>query len=187
MKIKNYLPHSLLLVLCFSISSLATGQEMNKFFATYEEVLANSPLEGYDIVPESWIWSVGSKETMEVKSVKGTKKNNVKSLPAKFFTYAGFLMRTFDGQCYIVISHGDHGFYSLFTANQFRYYSKGMTGELVKYKKKIFEPILKENGLYEDYKEDKPIKTGYTGANTYFNLEIAWQKKYFDLLNKKLK
>ena len=176
---------TLLTVIASVATVIAIAQPNNKFYASLEDYKNKKPMEGFEIEDRSWKTNLGS-QALKIKKGNETETVKVSKLPSDLFTYNGYLIKAFDGNCYIVLSSGKKlCYYSSYEYQAIQYYSETITGELKKFKEKAFEKYLEEYSLLESYKKDKPKREAKDNVNEYFNKTIMRNVKYFDLINAK--
>jgi hypothetical protein len=194
----------LLMILFLAFTKTSVSQSKNHkddydqriyghFYKTLQDYKDNKHIRGIEIQFGSyeWLMIVGTK--FKIKDTAGyIRKVNAKDLPSDLFTYSNnedddpFLLRVMDKDPYIVLAAGELNFYSLFQAQNELYFSEGWSGELKKFKEKVFKEYLEKFGLLESYKKDKPKRQFRDSGNSYFNKIVIWQTHYFNLLNEKM-
>jgi hypothetical protein len=179
-------------------TSVSEGGNVNKmengrFYASYDDVANDKFIPGYQVKngTYSMVTIVGESFKL-IKKDGSLDKTNVGDFPSTIFTYKSsdlsdlYLMKINKGKAYIVLSVGKFCFYSLYENQGMLYWSEGPDGEFKKFKPKILETYLKQNGLFDDYQHDKPKREFHDTVNDYFNKQVSWWLKYVILLNKKL-
>ena|SRR5687768_3621466 len=172
----------ILLTLLFSFST--PPQTNNRFFASYEDWLSDKFIEGYEIENYSWSRGVGGKETFKIKTNGGSsERKKVSELPSQYFTYNRQLHRSWDGDCYLVLYPGKTALYAWIGDHSGIYTSDGITGAVSRFSQKDFEKRLKDAGLLDQYKDDKPKRQMRDTPSDYYTKVINRDIKYLKMLD----
>ena len=164
---------------------LLFGQTDFKFYKSVEDYANDKFVPGYDIVERSWGDSDFSSESLKIKINGKEKKIIISDFPADFYSASeGSLWRRFNKESYIILAYGPYCYYAApgFSKDP-EYYSETISGPVEKFKQGWFEKRLKEKGLLEAYKKDRPKREFKDGVNQYFNKLVQRNIKYFKLLN----
>jgi hypothetical protein len=168
-----------------SDSKIAVG---GLFYKSLQDYVDSKPMEGVGIKYGSFSWTTFGGTKFKLIDDKGNvTKEDAKDLPSDIFTYNDYLIHVIDKTPYIVLSVGKLCFYAEYAEQQKRYMAEGWNGKLEKFKEDKLEDYLKQYGLLEGYKRDKPKREFKDDVNGYFNKVVRWQIDYFNLLNKKMK
>lgn len=169
------------------ISNLSFSQTDFKFYKSVEDYRDNKFIPGYDIVENSWGYVIFLGESLMIKTKnRGIEKVAISDFCADFYSAKKEqLWRRYKHKSYIILASGEFCYYVTPGLSSFpEYYSETISGPVKKFKNRILEKRLKEKGLLEAYKKDKP-EGGYGGGvNEYFNKLVARNIKYTNLLNK---
>ncbi len=163
-----------------------------RFYETFSDYLKDDPIPGVRIQNGSFTSSfVGTINFVLLDDAGNVKKEKAKDLPAELFTYkrndfsSPFAIRMMDKEPYIILSAGKYNFYSLYSDQGKLYMAEGWNGKLKKFNRRDLEKALDQYKLLNDFKNDKPRREFKDNVNEYFNKEVEWFVKYFDLLNQK--
>lgn len=162
------------------------------FYESLDDYIKDNPIPGVRIQNGSFTSSfVGVMNFRLLDDAGNVKKEKVKDLPADLFTYkrndnaSPFAIRVIDKEPYILLSAGRYNFYSLYSDQGKLYMAEGWGGKLKKFSRKDLEKALDQYKLLNDFKNEKPKREFRDNVNEYFNKEIDWYVKYFNLLNQK--
>jgi hypothetical protein len=173
------------LVLLF-ISNLSFSQTDFKFYKTVEDYANNKFVPGYEIVENSYHYLIFAGESLKVKTNGGSEERvSIADFCADFYSpNENQLWRRFKNKSYIILVHGAFCFYVTpgFSANP-EYYSETISGPVKKFKSSVLTKRLKEKGLLEAYKNEKPKREFKDTVNDYFNKLLKRNVKYANLLN----
>jgi hypothetical protein len=172
-----------ILAIFFAISSQA--QTNNRFFASYEDFLANKYIGGYEIEDYSWTRSFGGSESFKIKYNGSSDRKKVSELPA-LLTYKNTLHRSYDGDCYMVLYPGKTALYAWIGDNSGIYTSDGITGAVKRFSQKDFEKRLKDQDLLKQYKDDQPKRQMRDTPSSYYTRVIERDIKYLKILDEGL-
>lgn len=163
-----------------------------QFYESLDDYIKDNPIPGIRIKNGSFSSSFVGKINFRLLDDAGNvKKESAKDLPTEIFTYkrndnaAPFAIRMIDKEPYIILSAGKYNFYSLYSDQGKLYMAEGWNGKLKKFNRKDLEKALDQYKLLNDFKNDKPKREFKDNVNEYFNKEIDWYTKYFNLLNQK--
>lgn len=181
--------------------TVTIGKNAGQFFKSYEDYIANKPVDGYKLV-ELKPTSVKINENGTEDKVKPSK------LKYNWFCNAdGMLMRVFDGEVYHVVVEGplclyikrsqgtivkpDNKYHFIESANDFypaEFYSLTISGPISKLKDNILEEYLQKHGLLKDYENDPLNKREWKDCvECWKNKQTNRKIKYVQLLNTKMK
>lgn len=183
--------------------SLAYNKEQNmNFFKSYEDFIAQKPVEGIKLERMSeYGWNVEVNQNGKVEKIKDSK------IPYAWFCKGYNLMRVYEKEIYYVIDIGQLCFYVRCRESSIKmyddgtyymspsegevfkeYYSEGINGEIKVLKDKVFEDYLEKYGLKEAFdKEKKPKREMKDSVLGYKNKEWNVVIKYKKLLIQKMK
>jgi len=162
------------------------------FYKSLEDYIKDKPIPGVRIQNGSFTSSMlGVMNFSLLDDAGNVKKEKVKDLPAEIFSYkrnenaSPFAIRVMDKEPYIILAAGMYNFYSLYSDQGKLYMSEGWDGKLKKFGRRDLEKALEKYQLLKDFKNDKPKREFRDNVNDYFNKEVQWFIKYFNLLNEK--
>lgn len=189
----------LAIIVCLLFSMTVKSQENNRFYSTLEDYKNNKPIEGYEIVENSYDCyydrrqRVGySSETFKVKHDGVIKKYHVLKLPSALYTYENVLHRTGVDACAVVMVEGPICAYIYKCTRMFLWASETITGNFigvpkVTYKGQTFEQLLKKYNLWDSYIQDKPkVKMFANPDNSEESLLAKRDIKYIKLINSRI-
>jgi len=166
------------------------GQIVGKFYASLSDYKNDQPISGYVITPQDRSSSPKGDKLKIGPDLASAKYTKATEFPSDLFTYDNyngfFLIRVYDGKCYIVLSHGKLCFYAWLYAQEVWYYSETITGELKKFDEEALKASLNEIGLLENYNNEDPKKRPKETDDSFFNRQVLHVKKYYDLFNKEM-
>jgi hypothetical protein len=157
-----------------------------KFYNTYEDIAKDKFITSYDVV--SWSDSDFSYENIKFINAEGKEeKLKVTNYPSDFMKLGDDkLYRRYKNETYSILIAGAFSYYGAgYDLNPERY-SETINGPIKKLTSGILEDKLKEYGLLEAYRKDKPKREIRDGVQSYFEKEVARNIKYINLLNKAL-
>lgn len=176
------------------ISLLATltanSQQNNRLYATIEDYKNNKPIEGYELVENSWDCRTNF-ETFKVLRNGVVQKMKLTELPSELYTYDSTLIRTFAKACATVLVEGTICVYLYKCTGYDLWISEGITGGFTplykfKYKGLKFEELLKQYNLFDSYKKELPKREFRDNPSSYKTKLAKRDIYYIKLLNEKL-
>ncbi|MCL9810072.1 hypothetical protein [Flavobacterium luminosum] len=178
------------LLLSLFISHFTFSQTDFKFYKSIEDYANNKFIPNYDIIEYSWRNSDFTEETLRVKiNNSGEKKIKITEFPGEFYSAEkGQLWRQYKKESYIILAYGTYCYYVTpgFSSKP-EYYSETISGPIKRFSIGLLEKKLKEKGLFQQFKKDKPKREFKDNVNDYFNKEVKRNIKYFNLLNETYK
>jgi len=175
----------LFLVLFSFVLSPCFGEDDNgKFYKSYEDYVNNKPMTGFRLKPMTYTF--GSHDSFSLIFNNTSKRAEVETLPADFFTYNDYLLMRHEKHCYIVLVAGKFCLYSMYGEQEKLFYSNSLTGELEKYKDKILLDYLTRFNLLEEYKAEEPHAEKHDNGDSLFNRKVKRDIKYIRLINERL-
>lgn len=180
---KRIIKSCLFIILAILFASSSRAQTNNRFFASYEDYLADKFIEGYEIESYSWTRSFGGSESFKIKHNDVSERKKMTELPSQYLTYAYTLHRTWDGDCYMVLYPGKSALYAWIGDNTGIYTSDGITGAIKKFSQKDFEKRLEDRGLLKQYKDDKPKRQARDTPSSYYTKVIDRDIRYLRMLD----
>lgn len=177
-----------------SLENVTNQTSHGSFYKSIQDLIDDNPIPGVRIKNGSFSWSLVTGADFKLIDDAGNlKREDSKDLPSTIFTYkrhdnsSPFVLRIIDKKPYIILSAGSINYYALYQDQERRYIAEGWNGDLKKFSGRAFEKYLEKEGLLEAYRNDKPKREFKDSVNDFFNKEINWQIKYFNLLNEKLR
>jgi flavodoxin len=173
------------LVLLF-ISNLSFSQTDFKFYKSVDDYTNNNFVPNYEIIANSFQYIIFAGESLKVKTNGSSEERvSIADFCADFYSpNANQLWRRFKNKSYIILEYGEFCFYVTpgWSADP-EYYSETISGPVKKFKSSVLTKKLKEKGLLEAYKNDKPKREFKDNVNDYFNKLLNRNVKYVKLLN----
>lgn len=173
-------------LLLLFISSFSFSQTSFKFYKTIDDYVDNKFVPGYEIVPNSFLYVIFAGESFLLKTDGGKEERvGISKFSTDFFSpEKDQLWRRYKNKSYIILAHGEFCYYvTPGFSNSPEYYSETISGSVKKFKESALTKRLKEKGLLEAYKKDKPKREFKDSVNDYFNKLVARNIKYANLLN----
>jgi len=165
---------------------------LGRFYKTFDDYVNAEPMPGVRVKNGSISAGVAGTSFALVDDEGNTKREGPGDFPSDLFTYRASnysspeVIRIMNKKPYLVLVAGPLCHYASYTEQQKRYYAEGWKGELEGFSENKFEKYLEKFGLLADYEKDKPKREFKDDVNDYYNKEVAWQVKYFVLINEKM-
>jgi hypothetical protein len=176
-----------LLIVTLASAMLVYSQLNNRFYSSYENYTVGKYIEGYELVDYSWSRSFGAKESIKINKDGKTERVKLTEIPSELLSYERKLMRVFNAECQIVLHIGPLCLYTWIGDNSGLYYSETITGEMKRLTDKYFEGLLKEKGLLESYKDDKPKRERWDNPSSYLTKMANRVIKYLEIMEENAK